>query len=374
MPSSSTKSLRKITADEFARRLREKSKETDKRFAFFLGAGCSVSSGIPAAGSLVKDHWLPRLQDLRAPHSKDLDAWAKTEFPDYDPKDPAASYGTVIDELFLGPEERQREIESLCDNRFPGFGYAILAKLAAIEGGPFNVVLTTNFDDLVADALYLVTEARPLVIHHESLANYIRPTRTRPLVVKMHGDNRLSPQNTIQETAQLKEAIDKQVRTLLHDRGLIFIGYGGNDRGIRKMFEALPPEALPLGVFWVNGNEPINAIRPWLDLRNAIWVEKHDFDEVMLLVRDVFDLPHPNPQRFLEVFLKYEETYKTLSERIRSLPNTVPDALALKKAAKSAGKGMLTWVRGCPTHGAFIASSSPPHRCPEPGCDYVHGD
>lgn len=86
------KSLRKISADEFARRLKVTTEQADKRFAFFLGAGCSVSSGIPAAGVLVKDDWLPRLRDLRAPQHKDLDVWAKAEFPDYDPENSAAEY------------------------------------------------------------------------------------------------------------------------------------------------------------------------------------------------------------------------------------------------------------------------------------------
>lgn len=139
------KPLRKVTANEFARRLKATSEEADKPFAFFLGAGCSVSSGIPAAGALVMDHWLPRLRDLRAPERKDLQTWAKEELPGYDPQNPSALYGQLIEGLFLYPEERQREIERLCDGRFPGFGYAALSSLMALVGGRFNIVLTTNF-------------------------------------------------------------------------------------------------------------------------------------------------------------------------------------------------------------------------------------
>src|SRR5262245_337522 len=102
--SSLTPPLRTLTAEEFVRRLKAMSRETDKRFAFFLGAGCSISSKIPAAGCLVKHHWLPRLQKFRAPHREDIDVWIKEEFPDYDPDVPAASYGKVIEKLFLMPE------------------------------------------------------------------------------------------------------------------------------------------------------------------------------------------------------------------------------------------------------------------------------
>jgi tetratricopeptide (TPR) repeat protein len=248
-----------------------------------------------------------------------------------------------MERLFLYPEERQREIEDLCEGKFPGFGYATLSSLVTMEGGRFNVLLTTNFDDLTADALYLFTKARPLVIHHESLAGYIRPTRTRPLVIKLHGDYRLSPHNTARETQELKEDIEKQVRSVLHDRGLVFIGYGGNDQGIKKMLEVLPSEALPLGVYWTSGREPMNIMRSWLESRDAVWVEKGDFDELMLLVRDVFNLPHPTPMRFDEVFEKYKNTYDTLSRRIVSLTATAPDAAALKEAVRRTDESFPDW-------------------------------
>lgn len=310
--------LRRIGAAEFARRLRGIADEPDKRFAFFIGAGGSVGSKIPAAGSLVRDHWLPRLRDLRAPHRQDFHEWAREALAEsnghvYDPDNPAASYGAVIQELFLHQEDRQREIERLCEGRFPGFGYAVLAGLMAMDGGRFSIVLTTNFDDLVADALYLFTAARPLVIHHESLANFIRPTRTRPLVVKLHGDHRLSPQNTSPETAKLKGEIEKRIRTLLHDRALVFLGYGGNDQGIKEMLEGLPPEALPLGVYWLSRREPECVLREWLESRDAVWVETGDFDQAMLLIRDTFGLPHPERIRFDNVFQNYSESYLFLA-------------------------------------------------------------
>lgn len=338
------KALRKISADEFARRLGQTTSEQDKRFAFFIGAGCSVSSGIPGAGGLVKDNWLPRLRDFLAPNRKDLDTWAKEEISGYRPRNPASSYGPVMERLFLHLEERQRELESLCEGRFPGFGYAVLANLLAHQSGCFNVALTTNFDDLMPDALYLFTQARPLTIQHESLAQFIRPTRTRPLVVKLHGDHRLSPLNTSEETDRLKGDIETQVAALLNDRGLIFIGYGGNDHGIRKMLDGLPAAALPLGVFWVSGAEPKGQIRPWLESREAIWVEKHDFDELMLLIRDVFDLPHPERKRFDNVFEKYTDTYKMLSARVTTLPDTAPDAAALKEAVERADEAFPNWM------------------------------
>ena len=334
--------LRKMSAGEFARRLQKDSQIQDKCFAFFLGAGCSISSGIPAAGSLVKDYWLPRLQDFCAPDPKDVDTWMKAEFPDYDPKSPASSYGLVMGRVFLTPDDRQQEIERLCDAKFPGFGYAVLAKLITREVGKFNVVITTNFDDLVSDALYLFTTAHPLVIGHESLAGFIRPTRTRPLVVKLHGDAHLAPQNTIAETAIVKEEVERQIKGLLNDRGLIIMGYGGNDKGIASMLSTLSKEALPFGVYWISGSEPLCPLRSWLEERNAIWVDMYDFDEMMLLIRDTFDLSHPDPKPFDAIFQNYTDTYKKLSDRIRSVPAKAQEK-ALKNALERADKEFTDW-------------------------------
>jgi hypothetical protein len=70
-----------------------------------------------------------------------------------------------------------------------------------------NIVVTTNFDDLMADSLYLLTKKKPPVVVHESLAPYVRPSRSRPLIVKLHDDARLAPRNTPDETANLDEEL-----------------------------------------------------------------------------------------------------------------------------------------------------------------------
>jgi len=327
--------MKVVGGGEFARRLRDAADETDSGYVFFLGAGCSRSSGIPTAGELVADNWLPRLKRLVAPEAEG-DRWLLDEFPDWNSEEPAASYGDVIERLFLTPDQRQREIEVLCDGKFPGFGYAVLAALMARSGGGFNVALTTNFDDLLADAMYLFTSARPLVIHHEALASFIRPTRSRPLLVKLHGDNRLAPLNTDAETLGIDQQLRRHVPGLLNDRGLIIVGYGGNDEGIAALLTSLPREALPLGIYWVSRREPGGALRAWLDERNAAWVQEADFDETMLLLHKTFEIAHPTEQRISSVFTRYRETYERLAETIVARPSGDDETVALKAAVKRA--------------------------------------
>jgi Tfp pilus assembly protein PilF len=84
-------------------------------------------------------------------------------------------------------------------------------------------------------------------------------------------------------------------------------------------------------------------MRPWLESRQAIWVEKGDFDECMLLLRDVFALPHPDPKRFEHVFARYATTYQTLSGQIGSIPDSTAGAAGLKEAAKRTAESFPDW-------------------------------
>jgi hypothetical protein len=52
---------RQITLQTFVRRLHGLLSEPDCNLVWLLGAGCSVSSGIPGAAGLVRQ-WLPRLK------------------------------------------------------------------------------------------------------------------------------------------------------------------------------------------------------------------------------------------------------------------------------------------------------------------------
>jgi Tfp pilus assembly protein PilF len=332
-----------MTAGEFTRRLKKMCEHPDSRFAFFLGAGCSVSSGIPDAARLVRQHWLPRLRDLRDPSRKDVDKWAAETFSGYEPANAAAFYGEVMEELFLLPEERQREIELLCESRFPGFGYAALASLMTLPEGRFNVALTTNFDDLLADAFFMFTKARPLVTPHESLGNYLRPTRTRPLIVKLHGDHRLAPLNTLRATDDIRKDVEKRVRSVIRDRGLIFMGYGGNDESIVQLLSEFTEEALPLGVYWFGAEPPAGPLRAWLESRQTVWVDEADFDESMLLLRDIFAAPHPESKRFDHVFAKYTATYQALSTRVGQMAENRPNAATLKEAVKHTDGSFPDW-------------------------------
>ncbi len=337
--------MKEIGIQEFVRRIKASMDNQDCRFAFFLGSGCSVSSGVPAAGSLVKI-WLPRLKKVKTGDDGNLPEWVKEYLPGYTGGNAAQFYGKVIEELFFHPEERQKEIEKLTEGKDPGFGYAVLAYMMTHEhsGRHCNIVLTTNFDDMVTDALYLYTNKKPLVISHESLINFVRISRTRPLVLKLHGDARLAPLNTEMETTALDNAVKKVLTNLLSEMGLIFLGYGGNDKSIADILGELPKNALPWGIYWIHEHIPDNNMKDWLNDRNAIWVKHKDFDEAMLLFWQEFNLGEPDWKRFDQLSKKYSETFSSLSEKIDSKPESKEKALLEDALQKVIRESKVWWA------------------------------
>ncbi len=331
-----------MKTEEFIRRLKNLTKDhEDSKFVFFLGAGCSISSGIPGAAKLVKS-WIPRLKKVKTGSEDNFESWIKEVYPEYNEENASLFYGKVIEDLFLTSEERQREIERLTEGKDPGFGYAVLAQLMTHKecGRHCNVVLTVNFDDLIADALYLYTQKKPLVISHESLAGFVRITRTRPLVIKLHGDARLEPKNTELETKELAESVRRVLKNLLCETGLIFLGYGGHDQSISEILDELPSDALPWGIYWIGSKIPKGETGVWLKRRDAVWVNHNDFDELMLLMLNEFDLSHPKRDRFDRLMNTYFETFRNLRGRIEARPEKEEIKLlrdAMEKAIEEFG-------------------------------------
>ena len=308
---------------EFSKRLRRISNEPDNKVVFFLGAGASITSGVPSAKSL-STKWLKELKSLQCNNDIAFEEWIKgtEKYSDYDSDNAGKFYSEVIKDLFPSEEERQKEIEKIVQNHDPAFGYAVLAKLMGEKyGNTFNKVLTTNFDDLVADALYLFSNRKPLVITHEALINYAKISSIKPTIIKLHGDAHLSPKNTEGEIQEIDPKITSVIASIIKESFLVFIGYGGNDKGILKLLSNV--SGLNNKVYWVNNFVPANSFGDWLNQINALWVKHLDFDMLMLLLFKDFELNHPDSSRFEKMMDFYKNTFVKLSN---SIDNSIPEA------------------------------------------------
>ena len=214
-------------------------------YAFLIGAGTSRPrpSGIPTAGELI-DEWRLRCYEFQHPNETDpsedtVAEWAKEQEND-DSVEPGDEYGYWFDRFHPDPAARREYIQELVDGADPTTGHLILASMMSHRSGGQQVplTLTPNFDDLLFDAFYLLSEERPQIINHRAVVPEFQITQDDPAIVKLHGDYLYSNlRNTDEETDRLSESMETVVTETTKEYGLIVVGYSGRDDSIMSALE-----------------------------------------------------------------------------------------------------------------------------------------
>ncbi len=353
----------------------------DPRFALFLGAGASISSGIPAASTLI-DGWrraifcdLFRLERMRPEHEAAYGRWKSPEygdnvtvdrktgpsFPEWralreqEDRQPG-EYALLFSRIFPDRESRQGFIEKLCDGAEPCAGYVYLASL--VRDGYFRTILTTNFDDLVHDAIFRYSGKKPVVCAFDSQVATVRMVSPRPKVIKLHGDFLYSSiRNVGGEVARLDINMRDKFEQTCANYGLIVLGYSGGDRSVMDPIRSMLTRpgylghGLHWGVYW-DGEEqdPEKVIPEEVRVLQRHYPEHvhvyalRSFDETMgalargLGVAPPDELLHPERlsgyQRLRRAIdnadqgWRLEKGFRELLSRFRDAEDNPPDAVA----------------------------------------------
>ncbi len=251
------------------------------RLCFLLGAGASVSSGIPTGATLAKE-WYDEIEDMLDP--AELRKWIKEK--KIDTKNLAESYPAIYEQRFYcnhtaGYESLQRTMS----RAEPSLGYLILAKILADTRHSF--IITTNFDYLVEDALFLTSNKRPLVCGHEILANFIHAQSSRPTIIKVHRDLMLEPFNHTNNTGKLEKAWIETLKPIVKGFHLVVLGYGGNDGSLMNYLQGLPKDERQ-SIYWCcrDKNKISDKTKSLLTGKDFL-VTINGFDELMYSLNDV---------------------------------------------------------------------------------------
>ncbi|ELI6423567.1 tetratricopeptide repeat protein [Aeromonas veronii] len=257
----------------------------DRALAFILGAGASISSGIPAGGALAKK-WLEEIylrENLNTGEKIEIWASKQLDIDEFQLHD-AATYYAKIFELRFGcdPQSGYAALEAVMEEAEPSVGYAILAKI--LDKTRNKVVITTNFDNLVADALALQALRAPLIVGHESLTGFINPRLSRPLVAKIHRDLHLHPKNDQNGVQCLEQGWQEALSKLFQNYTPVIIGYGGNDESLMGFLSNLPHKHIPGRLFWCyrEGDYPQQRIIDVVSHHQGVLVAIAGFDEFMV--------------------------------------------------------------------------------------------
>lgn len=295
----------RIISTEMMINVIQESNKNDERFCFILGSGASVESGIVSGGELEK-RWmaylmgeapdegtLPRDPKVVREYARNLKSDKVIQF-DFSKIEKewkknkkaylSSEYYFDLYTLRFYPQYNNgyRYLEKLMESAEPSLGYRILAKLIT-DKNKNNLVITTNFDSLTEDALFLYTDKKPLVVNHELLANYIAdPSINRPIIAKIHRGLFFNPLNSRDDTNKLSKEWQEALSSVFQIFTPIVIGYGGGDH---SLMDFLCDESVKIRkIYWCylsKYGRPNKTIQDLILNKNGLFVEINGFDSFM---------------------------------------------------------------------------------------------
>jgi len=339
-------SAKKITNNGFLNEFKRRHQQMQERpFCWVLGAGASVQSGIPA-GNALANQWLIELHELEDFANLPIAQWATPEnlgIRDFEYARVANFYSWIYQRRFRDYKEQGYAfLEDTMVHAEPSFGYSVLAQIMSTT--PHSVAITTNFDNLIADALSIYTRTFPLVCGHESLAGFIRPHlrrhRKRPLIAKIHRDLFFEPKNMPDEVSSLPKEWAQALANIFDVCTPIVIGYGGNDGSLMDFLTTLAP--IEGGILWCyrEGSEIDPKIDQVVEHHHGRLVPIAGFDELMLQLQERLQLAFflPQLQRIQEMrTVNYQRQFEVLTAALRK-PAESPAAEEARKPARKAAE------------------------------------
>ena len=319
-----------------------------QRYCFILGSGASVESGIPMGGTL-EYRWMNCLMgeesdretpakdrgetlecaenlsdELQYDFNEVVEEWKKARKAGRNTL-PSEYYFDIYKLRFYGDElNGDRYLENIMESAEPSFGYHTLAQLLTDEYNN-NMVITTNFDSLAEDALFLYTGKKPLIINHEFEAGFIRDQSIcRPIIAKLHRGLFFKPFNNPADTTGLSGDWEDILRQIFYRYIPVVIGYGGGDRSFMEFL--LREQNLIPKIYWCYVNRyglPDEKIRDLIRKKNeGFFVRTDGFDHIMLTMggKMFFSKISTNAtetylrKRTEERISRYNEQYQKLSE------------------------------------------------------------
>jgi hypothetical protein len=285
-----------------------------KRYCFILGAGASKTSGIKTGEEMARE-WLGETEKIELEMT--FQEWIKEKKIDKD--DPGSSYSEIYERRFkLDPAHGFIRLQNEMKEALPSPGYYYLAEI--IYNTQNKLVITTNFDSLTEDSLYISRNEKALVINHESLAKYINPLPDKPTVIKLHRDLLLEPINSEAESSTVSKKWESSLKKIMNLNTPIIIGYGGNDESLMGVFDTSASK--DKNIYWCyKTDNPVNErIKKLIEKYRGFLIPIDNFDNTMKLFAECLNC------KFSENTIK-----KVTSERSKKLVNKYKKLMRIMK-------------------------------------------
>lgn len=312
-------SYEEISIDGFINEIKDVSSGPHSRkFCFVLGAGASKTSGIKSGQDLV-NIWDKELFER---NKEDFLKW-KTKLQ-IEEENKYSYYSQYYEKRFSRcPADGYNYLEKLMEHARPSSGYVMLSYM--LSKTSHNVVITTNFDHLIEDAVNYYIQNIPLVIGHESLAHYITKQLKRPTIVKIHRDLLFDPANRVDEVETLHDNWKKALDVVFSEYHPIFIGYAGNDNSLMDYLtencSRFKNGDLNFPYWMLYKNDKLDGkVYTFLNQSDGYCIKHDGFDEVLYLMGATFDYRMPSMENFLS---DAKKRFKMLSDAIDGFTDNV---------------------------------------------------
>ena len=247
---------------DLATRIRAKRESGSHPYVLVLGAGASVSSGTSLNRAVVE----------RIIGTYDLQAF---------------------DQYLRGcsDDERFAILRDLVEGASPSQGYRCLAEL--IRAGCFNVILSTNFDPLLEDAITELQMRRRdyvFLVHGVMAPDFIADHLDNPVprvkILKLHGDLFYYKfYYTGEEIDVFPGPIRHALETYLNHRDILIVGHGMRDHDINRCLTAKGGS-----IWYVGPTPPSGEIARFMQSRhsenNFIAGDDGSFDRFFIRLRE----------------------------------------------------------------------------------------
>lgn len=284
----------KIDFDAFLRSFKQ---NKDGSFAFLLGAGASITSGIQSAEDCVWD-WKKQIYISNNPScesfldihtdccKKNIQMWLD-EQGIYPKEGSQEEYVFYAEKTFPLSNDRTKYFKNLCFNKTPNIGYKLLCLLH--KYGVLKSVWTTNFDGLVERAAHQANITPICVNLNYTDGIYSAENKQDLLYVALHGDYKYSKlKNTATELDSQQETFAERLKEYFVDKNLIVIGYSGRDKSLMKALTEAFSRPGSGRLYWCGYGSNINEnVRTLLSAaqtagRDAMFVETDGFDKTLI--------------------------------------------------------------------------------------------
>jgi SIR2-like domain len=220
-------------------------------YALLLGSGVSRDAQIPTGWEITLD-LVRRFAALQGVTDQpDWASWHKEQF------DKEPSYSELLDQLSATPDERRSILHSYIEptaddiaegRKVPTKAHHAIARL--VRAGFIRVIITTNFDRLIENALRDAGVEPTVIKSDDDIKGAVPLTHSRCFVVKVHGDyldTRI--RNTDRELSSYSTETDALLDRIIDEHGLIICGWSGEwDPALRAAITRAPNRRYPL--FW----------------------------------------------------------------------------------------------------------------------------